>query len=41
VALRELLFDPMVRADLAQEACGRALPTWSAAAAFLRSSLEA
>jgi glycosyltransferase involved in cell wall biosynthesis len=41
VALRELLFDSALRAGLAREACDRSLPTWSAAAAFLRSSLAA
>jgi glycosyltransferase involved in cell wall biosynthesis len=40
-ALREILFDPGLRAGLAREACGLLLPTWSDAAAFLRSSLAA
>lgn len=39
MALRQVLFDPAIRADLARTACARPLPTWSAAAAFLRTSL--
>lgn len=40
-ALREVMFEPAQRAGLAREACARPLPTWSAAAAFLRASLAA